>query len=255
MTILTLRAGYPAYKHQVKTTAPAFLLGAAPGLPCVPTAPAPASRLGTAPGPPRAPVAPALASRPGAVPGPPRSTWAPAPTIWLMAALELTRVLRTGSVGCKQINKYPLSTRSSWSPSGRVRAYLPRCYAIRAAPHARRACSRRPIKCRWDVWQADCSDLSQYRVVQQLWATGRLQPGVSTVGHLSDTATGLVTQRHKHRTDNWMQGVKWQDPTCPCCWRHHWLLLAVVPYNVGFAYPRATCRTLGAHCKPPDLEL
>jgi hypothetical protein len=38
--------------------------------------------------------------------------------------------------------------------------------------------------------------MSQCRVVQQLWATGRLQPGVSVVGHLSATATGLVTQRH-----------------------------------------------------------
>jgi hypothetical protein len=34
------------------------------------------------------------------------------------------------------------------------------------------------------------------RVIQQLWATGRLQPGVSVVGHLSATAMDLVTQRH-----------------------------------------------------------
>jgi hypothetical protein len=75
-------------------------------------------------------------------------------------------------------------------------SYLPRHYATRAAPHARKAYSRWPIKCRRDVWQAGCSDPSQCRVVQQLWATGRLQPGVSTVGHLSATATSLVTQQH-----------------------------------------------------------
>jgi hypothetical protein len=38
--------------------------------------------------------------------------------------------------------------------------------------------------------------MSQYRVVQQLWATGRLQPGVSIEGHLSAAATVLVMQRH-----------------------------------------------------------
>jgi hypothetical protein len=41
---------------------------------------------------------------------------------------------------------------------------------------------------------AGCSDPSQCRVVQQLWATGRLQLGISVVGHLSATATGLVMQ-------------------------------------------------------------
>jgi hypothetical protein len=33
-------------------------------------------------------------------------------------------------------------------------------------------------------------------VVQQLWATGQLQPGASIMGHLSATAMGLVTQWH-----------------------------------------------------------
>jgi hypothetical protein len=33
-------------------------------------------------------------------------------------------------------------------------------------------------------------------VVQQLWATGLLQLGVSDVGHLKATTKGLVTQRH-----------------------------------------------------------
>jgi hypothetical protein len=42
----TLRTGYPAYKYQVKTTAPAFRLWAAPGLSRVPAPPALASRLG-----------------------------------------------------------------------------------------------------------------------------------------------------------------------------------------------------------------
>jgi hypothetical protein len=46
------------------------------------------------------------------------------------------------------------------------------------------------------MWQAGHSGLSQYRVVQQLWAIGRLQPGVNAVGHLSATATSLVMQRH-----------------------------------------------------------
>jgi hypothetical protein len=67
-------------------------------------------------------------------------------------------------------------------------------YVIGAAPHARKACSRWLIKCRRDVWQADCSDPSQCRAVQQLWATGLLQPDVSDVGHLSAVAMGLVTQ-------------------------------------------------------------
>jgi hypothetical protein len=44
---------------------------------------------------------------------PPCVTWAPAPTIWLMAAPESPRVMRTGSAGRKQINKYPLVTRPS----------------------------------------------------------------------------------------------------------------------------------------------
>jgi hypothetical protein len=69
-------------------------------------------------------------------------------------------------------------------------------YVTRAAPHAHKACSRQLIKYRRDVWQAGCSDPSQCRVVQQLWAIWLLQPGVSDVDHLSATATGLVTQRH-----------------------------------------------------------
>jgi hypothetical protein len=46
------------------------------------------------------------------------------------------------------------------------------------------------------MWQAGCSDPSQCRVVQQLWATGRLQPGVSVVSHLSANAMVLVMQWH-----------------------------------------------------------
>jgi hypothetical protein len=45
------------------------------------------------------------------------------------------------------------------------------------------------------VWQVGCSDPSQSRVVQQLWATELLQPGVSDVGDLSVAAMGLVTQQ------------------------------------------------------------
>jgi hypothetical protein len=69
--------------------------------------------LGAALGPPRVPVALAPASRLRTAPGPPRITWAPAPIFWLRAAPELPRVPRMGSTGCKQINKYPLSTRPS----------------------------------------------------------------------------------------------------------------------------------------------
>jgi hypothetical protein len=43
---------------------------------------------------------------------------APAPTFWLRTSSELPCVLMTGYAGHKQINKYPLSTRPSWSPSG-----------------------------------------------------------------------------------------------------------------------------------------
>jgi hypothetical protein len=76
-----------------------------------------------------------------------------------------------------------------------MRPYLPRRYVTRVAPHTRKACIRRLIKCRREVWQAGCSDPSQCREVQQLWATGLLQPDISDVGHLPATTTGLVTQR------------------------------------------------------------
>jgi hypothetical protein len=33
-------------------------------------------------------------------------------------------------------------------------------------------------------------------MVQQLWAIVRLQPGASSMGHVSATATDLVMQRH-----------------------------------------------------------
>jgi hypothetical protein len=57
-----------------------------------------------------------------------------------------------------------------------------------------------------------------------------------------------------HRMEDRMQRGRRQDPTCPCRWRHHWLLLAIVPYSVGFTYPGATCRALGAHCSCPTLS-
>jgi hypothetical protein len=51
--------------------------------------------------------------------------------------LSSTHLLAQGStratmchLGCKQINKYPLPTRSSCSPSGRVHPYLPRSPTI-----------------------------------------------------------------------------------------------------------------------------
>jgi hypothetical protein len=121
-----------------------------------------------------------------------------------------------GSTSCKQLNIF-LLTRPSWSSLGRVHAYLPSHYTTRAAPHVFKACSRRSIKCWRDVWvgrlqgqastadlQPDHSALPQWWVVQQLWAdsgvrqaaTVRLQPGASTVGHLSGTVTSLVMQQH-----------------------------------------------------------
>jgi hypothetical protein len=52
--------------------------------------------------------------------------------------------------------------------------------------------------------------MSQCGVVQQLWATRQLQPGVNAVGHLSATATDLVTQRHSTApmTECWVAGDK-----------------------------------------------
>jgi hypothetical protein len=60
------------------------------------------------------------------------------------------------------------------------------------------------------MWQAGCSDQSQCRAVQQLWATGLLQSGVSDVGHLSTAAMGLVTQRYStvSKTECSMAGDK-----------------------------------------------
>jgi hypothetical protein len=46
------------------------------------------------------------------------------------------------------------------------------------------------------MWQAGCSDPSQCRAVQRLWAIGLLQAGVSDVGHLSAAAMSLMAQRH-----------------------------------------------------------
>jgi hypothetical protein len=144
-------------------------------------------QLEAAPGPPRAPVAQGSS---GAA-----TCYLGSSTHLLAQGSSGAATCHLGSAGCKQLNKYPLAARPSRSPSGRVRLYLPRRYVTRAAPHTRKACSRRLIKCRRDVWQTGCSDPSQCRVVQQLWATGLLQPDVSDMGHLSATTTGLVTQR------------------------------------------------------------
>jgi hypothetical protein len=136
-------------------------------------------------------------------------------TFWLRVALELPRVPRTGSAGCKQLNKYPLMTRSSWSPSRRMRAYLPRHYATRAAPRVRKACSRWPIKYRRDVWQAGNRGLSQCRVVQQLGAIVRLQPNASARGPPVSHRYGPSDATAQHRTDDRMQGDRRQDLVCP----------------------------------------
>jgi hypothetical protein len=71
------------------------------------------SRLSAAPGLPHVRAAPAPVSRFGAAPGPPRVAWAPAPDFCLREAPKLPRVPRMGSTSCKQLNKYPLTTRSS----------------------------------------------------------------------------------------------------------------------------------------------
>jgi hypothetical protein len=135
---------------------------------------APASRLGAAPGPPRAPVAPTLSPE-------------------QLRGRHVSPGLQHPPSGSEQLRSCHVSR--GWALQAASK-YVPRHYATRAASHVRKACSRRPIKYRRDVWQAGHSGLSQCRVVQQLWATERLQPGVSAVGHLSATATGLVTQRH-----------------------------------------------------------
>jgi hypothetical protein len=78
-----------------------------------PNAPAPASRLRAALGPSCVPVALAPTSQLRAAPRPPRVAQAPAPAFWLRATPELPRVPWAGSTSCKQLNKYPLATRSS----------------------------------------------------------------------------------------------------------------------------------------------
>jgi hypothetical protein len=45
--------------------------------------------------------------------GSPRVTCPPAPSFWLKAALELPHVPWMGFTGCKQLNKYSLTTRPS----------------------------------------------------------------------------------------------------------------------------------------------
>jgi hypothetical protein len=140
----TLRTGYPAYKHQVKTTAPASRLGVAPGLPYVPVAPAPTSRLGAATCPRGSGNRLLARGRSGTA----------------MCHLDSsTHHLAHGSSGVatcpedefcrpqanKQISTDDLTIMIS---IGRVHAYLLRHCAARAALHARKACSRWLIKCR-----------------------------------------------------------------------------------------------------------
>jgi hypothetical protein len=153
-----------------------------------------------------------------------------------------------------------------------VCAYLPRHYATRVAPCVCRACSGRPIKCRRDVWagrlqgrvstadlQPAHSGLPQCWVVQQLWAGGtvrqvatvRLQPSASAVDHLSGPATGLVTQRHCTVP---LAECRREDQAGPRHQKHHFLLLAVGPYNLGFYLPQGHLSGLGTHCNYPTLS-
>jgi hypothetical protein len=101
---------------------------------------------------------------------------------------------------------------------------------------------------------------------------GRLQwpvtvpSGSMTMGHRATAARRQwrgppVSHRYgpsdataPHRIEDRMQCGRRQDPADPRHWRHHWRLLAVVPYSVGFTYPEATCQALGAHCSYLNLS-
>jgi hypothetical protein len=92
-TVGTLRTGYPRVQVSSQENNSHLLAGGS-------------SEAATCP----PPTALAPASRLEAAQGPPCATVAPAPTLWLRAAPELPHVLRTGSAGSKQLNKYPLTT-------------------------------------------------------------------------------------------------------------------------------------------------
>jgi hypothetical protein len=104
------------------------------------------------------------------------------------------------------------------------------------------------------------------RVVGRLQWPVTVPSGSTTLGHGAAVAWRQrrgppVSHRYgpsdattQHRIEDRMQRGRRQDPTCPRHWRHHWLLLTVVPYSVGYTYPGATCRALGAHCTCPTLS-
>jgi hypothetical protein len=57
-----------------------------------------------------------------------------------------------------------------------------------------------------------------------------------------------------HYTTDRVQGGRRQDQTCPRRWRHHLLLLAIVPYSIGFDLPRDHLSGLGTHCNCSNLS-
>jgi hypothetical protein len=123
------------YKHQVKTTTLASRLGGSSGAAMFSRGSD--SHL-SARGNSRATTCPRGSSPrlpAGGSSGPPHVTWASTLTFWLKVAPELPRVPRIDFTGCKQINKYLLMIRPSWSPSGHVCAYLLR--------HCDKGCSTR----------------------------------------------------------------------------------------------------------------
>jgi hypothetical protein len=133
-----------------------------------------------------------------AAPGPPRvpAARAPAPGSGKLWGRHVSPRLRAapGPPRIPRLCKLPVSKQiSSGGPTIMIsiRAGAP----VSSKALRRKACSRRLIKCKRDVWQTGCSGPLQHQAVQRLWATGLLQHGVSDVGHLSAAAMGLVTQQ------------------------------------------------------------
>jgi hypothetical protein len=138
--------GTPVYKHQVKTTAPASRLGAAPGPPRVPAS-----------------LAPALPSRGSSeAPTCPRGSGSLHPargssgdaTCHLGSSIHHLAPGSSGVATCPEDGFCRLQESKQISPSDQAimisiwaRTH-PRHYMTKAAPHARKVCSRRPIKCR-----------------------------------------------------------------------------------------------------------
>jgi hypothetical protein len=141
--VSTLRIGYPRVQTSSQGNGSHLLAEGSSEAAMCPRGLGSCSRLGAAPGPSRAPAARGSSGAATCHLG--------SSTHFLAQGSSGAGTCYPGSAGCKQINKYPLATRPSGSPSGRVRPYLPRRYVTRAAPHARKVCSRWLIKYRRDM--------------------------------------------------------------------------------------------------------